>query len=67
MRGYLRSRAVGDFICNLESVSGLQACPGGLLLRKTYHIDAAVARNSNDAVERAQVDAHNRHVGVVAG
>lgn len=28
----------------------------------TYHIDTTVARNSNDAVERAQINAHNRHV-----
>jgi hypothetical protein len=28
----------------------------------TDHIDTTVARNSNDAVERTQINAHNRHV-----
>lgn len=28
----------------------------------TYNVDTTVARNSNDAVERAQVNAHYRHV-----
>jgi len=28
----------------------------------THHIDTTVARNSNDAVERTQINAHNRHV-----
>lgn len=28
----------------------------------THHVDTAVTRDSNDAVERPQVDAHDRHV-----
>jgi len=32
------------------------------VMDSTHHIDTTVARNSNDAVERAQVNAHNRHV-----
>lgn len=28
----------------------------------TYHIDTTVTRNSNDAVERTHINAHNRHV-----
>jgi hypothetical protein len=34
----------------------------------THHIDTTVARNSDNAVERAQVNAHNRHgLSVKAG
>ena len=30
--------------------------------RNTHHIDTTVTRNSNDAVERSHINAHNRHV-----
>lgn len=28
----------------------------------TYHIDSTIPRNSNDGVERPQINSHNRHV-----
>jgi hypothetical protein len=31
-------------------------------MSSTYNIDTTVARNSNDAVERTQINAHDRHV-----
>lgn len=58
----LRSRAVGDLVGNLENVSSLENVCESAHAWCTYDVDATVARNSDNAVERAQINAHNRHV-----
>ena len=56
LRGWrlrLRSEADVSMPCHTSCI---------ILSRNTHHIDTTVTRNSNDAVERSHINAHNRHV-----
>ena len=65
VRAGVRSGAVGDFICDLWTVS---ACAESIESGRAaaYHVDASIPRNGDDGVQRAQVNTDNRHVDTVA-
>lgn len=63
---FLRSGAVGDFIRDLAKGQHEEGRNSFTRL-STYDIDTAIPRNSNAAVERAQIYAYDRHPGGMAG